>query len=549
MTRRFDPYLALLVGLILVTLTRYGVEAFALHPWTIADDARQFLTWGARVADPAAMPGDPLADYWQQTAPPLYRALLYAAGGLGIAPVLLSKLLAFPLIILSGGLAWRLSGCFTQKPPEQLLATLCVLAAIIHNDSIFSGTPRAFASPLILMAMLGLATRRYGLTVAALLLSSIVYPAPAITCLGIFALQMLRWRFPFRFVLSWKAVILVGGTAALVLGAGLYFKSGLAGWGPILRLEDVRHIPSLATFGGRSSIVGSDGGIAWICSPRIGFLPTIVNCHGNEDPRLFLNAALTVLPMIGLWLAGRARRANADEAGAGPDYDLFLHTLASSLLCYVFTAQLAFTFHLPARYSQPILLVMGSLALGLWIGRLGEKAGKRFAGYRAGATCLAVLIGVAVFATPKMRQVHPAQEDLFALIASTPRHIRIAGIARDLDMVPAELGRTILASPEHDIPYHRRYHHENQTRLRASLAMGQLTDRPIMLAYVRRYDVDLLIFDRGFLETGILPQNYQAALPPPHRISPSYDGVTTLRAASCRVVESRQWVAIFTSCL
>ncbi|MBB4640615.1 hypothetical protein [Rhizorhapis suberifaciens] len=555
MSRGVHLHLWLVSGLILLTLMRYGIEAFAAHPWTMADDARQFLTWGARISNPAAMPGNLLADYWQQTAPPLYRGLLYAADGLGVGPVLLSKLLAFPLILFSGGMAWRLSRCFADDPRLQTFATLCIMAAIIHNDSIFSGTPRAFASPIILVTMLGIATQRHGLTVAGLLTSSILYPAPAITGLGIFALQLLRWRFPLRLALSWRAITLLGGTAMLVLGAGLYFKAGLRSWGPTLSLDEARHIFGLATTDGRSSIVGPEGDIAWICSPRIGFLPAIVNCQGNWDPRLLLNACLTIVPMISLWIAcGREwKRLGTGQAKVDPVWRLFPNSLVSSLICYVFAAQFAFAFHLPARYSQPVLLIMGSLALGLWIGRFWVRIENRLACsrpvIRSGLLGMFILVGLAIFATPKMRLKHPHHTDLIALIASTPPNTVIAGVSDDLDMVPAETGRAILASPEHDIPYHRRYHRESQARLRASMLMGQLTHSTAMAAYVRQYKVDLLVFDRRFLETGMLPESYRSVLRPPHRSSPSLDGIAALRADSCRVIETRQWVAIFTTCI
>lgn len=559
MMRRADPRLLLFGGLILLTLARYGMAAFAGPAWSIADDARQFLSWTARIADPAAMPGNLLADYWQQTAPPLYRGLLYGADGLGIGPVPLSRLLAFPLIILCAGLAWRFSRCFTADPARRFFAALCIMAAIIHNDSIFSGTPRAFASPLILMTLLGMATRRHGLSLLGLLLLSMVYPAPAITCLGIFALHLLGWRWPLRLDLSWRPVALLGGTAIAVLGAGLFFKAGLGDWGPTLRLPEARQVFSLATFGGRSSIVGPDGTIAWLCSPRIGFLPAIVNCQGTRDPRLLVNALLILAPMIGLWAAYIARRRRGlpaqDDRTTGTDtaWRLFPYSLVAALACYIFAALMAFAFHLPARYSQPVLLIMGSCALGLWLGGLWSWQARRLArsstAARLAMVVAALAIAIALFATPKMRLTHPRHPDLVALIASTPPATRIAGIADDLAGVPALTGRAILASTEHDIPYHRRYHRENQAGLRASVAMGDLRDPARVAAYVRRYGIGLLVFDRRFLDTGILPDSYRATMPPPHHITPPAGGIAALRNRSCRVVETPQWVAIFPSCL
>jgi hypothetical protein len=79
------------------------------------------------------------------------------------------------------------------------------------------------------------------------------------------------------------------------------------------------------------------------------------------------------------------------------------------------------------------------------------------------------------------------------------------------------------------------------------LQMGELTS-PAAVAAIQRYRIDLLVFDRKFLETGVVPGRYLRTMAPPHQITPSKGQLAKLRAASCRIVETRYSVLIFTGC-
>ncbi|EZP69765.1 hypothetical protein BV96_03960 [Sphingomonas paucimobilis] len=547
--QRLAPLALMFAALNALALFLYWRAAFAGEKWAVPNDARQFLSWTARISDPGAMRGNVLADYWQQTAPLFYRALLYASYAVGIEPLVMMKSLGLIVLPASAYFAWRLASAFTADPFARYLASSCVIGAILHIDAVFSGTPRAIAVPLILMTLYAIASERRILAVTGLLLQAVVYPAPAITCLAIYALDMLRWNPPFTLAWDARRVTVLVLTTLAVVTAGLIFKEGLAGWGPALRLDEALHIYSMADFGGRSTIVGADGSVAWLCSRRIGFLPAIVNCRGNDDPRLLLNFAVTIAPIIALAIAYQKRAKQGRLASGAKAWRFFLYTLVAALLCYIFAASIAFSVHLPSRYSQPVLAIMGMLALGLCMAGLLKRA---LAGsFRVPGIILAMVLAlglIATFATPQTTIVSPRNGDLIALISATPRTTHVAGIEQDLDFVPLLTSRALLASTEHDIPYHRRYHQLNQAGLRASMRMAALDGSPAFRRLLKRHDTDLLIFDRAFLSTGILPQKYRHTMPPPHRIKPSIGKLQAIRAFGCRVVETRRWIAIFTGC-
>ena len=262
-----------------------------------------------------------------------------------------------------------------------------------------------------------------------------------------------------------------------------------------------------------------------------------------------INLCLTIVPMLLLWFWQTRGRGQAETA-AGKDaarWQLFPYSLVSAIICYLIAAAIAFKVHLPARYSQPVLLIMGSLAFGILAGQGWERLKKSGRGVFVGIAALCLLLALAAYATPKTTLARPRDGALIGFIGGLSPAIRIAGIERDLDFVPAATGRGVLATTEHDIPYHRQYHRKNSEGLRASLQMGELTS-PAAVAAIRRYRIDLLVFDRKFLETGVVPGRYLRTMAPPHQIRPSKGQLKKLRAASCRIVETRSSVLIFTGC-
>ena len=54
------------------------------RPYTIQDDARQFLFWMQQWRDPELFNKDPIAEYFKSVTPPGYAALHYVLDKLGI---------------------------------------------------------------------------------------------------------------------------------------------------------------------------------------------------------------------------------------------------------------------------------------------------------------------------------------------------------------------------------------------------------------------------------------------------------------------------------
>ena len=191
--RSARPWQILLVVLTLLTAVRFLAASFAT-PFTIQDDARQFLSWMARLRDPGAMPGDLIADYFQSVSPPLFRGVYALFATLGMTPPTASKLLVPLLLLASAIAAWRLASAVAPRPAATFIVAACIMLVIVHNDSLFSATPRAFLDPLFLIFLDGLIRDRRLQTLIALALLAAIYPAPSLVALTVLGLSCIRWR-------------------------------------------------------------------------------------------------------------------------------------------------------------------------------------------------------------------------------------------------------------------------------------------------------------------------------------------------------------------
>ena len=145
-----------------------------VRPWlagmgdvVIHDDARQFLTWTARLLDPGALPGDWMADFWQDVSPPAYQAVYRTGAWFGIGPADLARLLSVAMLALAGVAAWRLATALTARPAVAFVAAGFLMAFLSKEDAIFSATPRGLAVPAVLFFMEALVRQRWTAMVVA----------------------------------------------------------------------------------------------------------------------------------------------------------------------------------------------------------------------------------------------------------------------------------------------------------------------------------------------------------------------------------------------
>lgn len=506
-------------------------------PFAIQDDARQFLTWTPRLLDAGALHGDLLADYWQSVSPPLFRALYVLPAALGVPPLVTARVLPALLLVLTAlaawPVAWRLTG------GRAAAAFVCAGAAMftaIHDDSIYSATPRAFAVPLFLLFLGGLLRDRAVPMLAGLVALAAIYPAPVLVALTMLGLSRIRSVWPPRLDLPRRSVVLVAVATLGVGAAVLPLKGETARWGPTITLAQALAMPSLANADGRSRIVQRDGSIGWLCSSRMGFLPAVAPCDAAFlTPGAVVNLLLLVPMLVLGWRGVRA----------GDERRVYALAFVAAALWYGVAAAAAFRLHLPSRYSTRVLGVMELLAIGQWIGLRADAALREGRGCRPLALLGAGL--AASFLTPQPHIRHPRDPQGLAALARLPRAARIAGVSDTLTFAPAVAGRRVLATTEHAIPYNLGYFRPLEAALRASVEAATTPDAARLAAILAAHRIDVLAVDRAVLAGGALPRDYARVLGPlPVPRGPS---AAARLARACALPSSRALVLLEADCL
>ena len=507
-----------------LTILLFLTDAFLLpgtlsySPLTIQDDARQFLAWMPRIADPALLRSDLIADYFQAVSPPLYRWLYEAVAAIGIPPLVFARLLPVPLFATCAWISWRLALQLTGRPLAAFIAAGALMAFIIHEDSVWSATPRAFSPPLFLIFIYALLNRRPWLLIPTLFLLACFYPATALVSFGMLCLSLTKLKPRPGLELSARSMLLVGLSAVAILAAVLPFQSGISPWKPVLTLAEARAMPSLGTFDGRTHIVNRHGDLAWACSNRMGLLPETIPCWSGDaaGPANFL----LWLPM--LVLAWRAAR-RWDER---PPEMIYSWALISGLAWWTLATLVAFKLHLPGRFTQRVFTLMEWLAIGQliggWIDEQWRGTDRRRLGIAGGLLTGGLLLFS--FATPLPGLWRPSDPEAIKRIDALPPGSTVAGLGNDMSFVPALTGRAALASVEHAIPYHLGYYGPFQQRLNDTLIAAATADPQVLAGFIGRYRITVFAAEPELLAQG--------------KISPLYAGLlpTTFKAAQAALV-------------
>jgi len=520
-------------------------------PFTIQDDQRLFLAWMARIGDPSAMPGDLIADYWQSVSPLAYRALFEGMAALGVTPLVFARLLPLPLMALCAWMAWRIAMRLTGSPVAAFVMAAMTMGFLFHEDSVFSATPRAFSSPLFLVFLDALLRRRGLLMVVTLFLLSSMYPTTALVGFGMLGLSYVRLIPRPKIILTGRSIALMASAAAVVVLAAVPLKSNSDVWDPVVTLDEAMTMPIMSEPNGRTKIVDAEGNIGWVCSYRMGFLPEIVPCD-EGIPAAGLADFLLLSPLLIFAAIAAFRGARGLQTGGN---EIYLWALIAAIVGYTIALVFAFKLHHPSRYSQRVLGLMEFMAigqmLGLWLqGAL--RSGSLGTGARRGAYALGTILFVSFLTpTPGLRQ--PEDQKAFDYIASLPKDTRIAGLSRELNSLSAVAGRPILATAEHAIPYHMGYYRPFEQRLKDTLEATSSPDAGMLTAFIRKYDVDVIMMERPFFKQNELPERYGDIVPEAFRKAEQElrTGPSALErlASRCMLYEGQTIYLISAECL
>ncbi|MEE9195588.1 MAG: hypothetical protein V3U44_07075 [Alphaproteobacteria bacterium] len=491
---RTGPWLAL--GLLAAAIpgAKALTQAFA-GPYVVQDDARQFVAWMARFDDPALFRGDLIADYFNTVTPYGFTALYWGAANLGLDPMVFNKLLGPVLGLLTAIFAFRLAVRLVPAPVAGFLAVALLSIDVWLNDSLASGTPRAFVYPLFLAFLLAVVRRSVAGTVVAIALQGLFYPQITLVSAGVLVFRLLRWQGGPRLSrgrADWLLAV-AGLLAAAVTLAPFTLKTGT--YGPALTLAEAKTLPGLQP-GGRTFFFDDDLWHFYFCALRSGYLPREWGCGTvlQQAPAMAapyfvaLAAAVWALP---IWLWRRGRK------GA----ELLVCALVSSTVLFVTAHALLFELHLPSKYSSQPLRMITAVALGAAIASVltGLLKRTRWRGAAVSGAALLV-IGLLIFPLvyariPKAHYVESQMPAVHVFLEGQPKDALVASLMKEADSLPAFSRMSVLVANEFMIPYNRGYARMFDERARALILAHYSPDPAPLKELIGHYGVDLFLVD------------------------------------------------------
>lgn len=470
---------------------------YASQPNVVQDDARQHVAFWGQLIDPARFALDPIADYFQAVAPIGYRALYGGLAQLGIEPLSLAQVLPIGLGIITSLYIFEISVHFLPVPLNGLLSVLILNQQLWMDDSLCSGTPRAFVYPIFAAFLYYYLRQNLILCLTTLALQGLFFPQLVLVQLGVLLLRCLRWidrrlrlsRSSFDYRLAIGGII----TAVIVLSPYLLDSSV----GAAITLDQMRPMPEYGLHG-RNEYFGVNFWQFWLLGNsglRIPWFPSL-SLLGFGLPLLLTASGRSRWPMA------HAVRSSVVLLGQG---------LVASLLLFGCAHGLLLKLHFPSRYTYHTLRLGLALAaamvitIGLaaiwqqWHQRIQTvRLSSRQIGQAGLGITLALIVTLVPALPPLFYQfqgwVSGADPLLYDYLATQPPSL-IASILPEANNLPALAQQSTLTGREFALPHHPRYYQLFQQRTIDALRLLYSSDPDEVVRLIDRYGVDFLLIE------------------------------------------------------
>lgn len=501
----------------------YGVlalqQAFSSE-FMVQDDARQHVFWMQRFVDPTLFPNDLIANYFQSVAPLGYSWLYRLAAGLGIEPLLFSKLLPPLLGLVSTGICFLIVLELFPVPMAGFVTSLLLNQTLWMNDDLVSATPRAFIYPLFLGFCYFLLRRSLLPCGAMIGLLGLFYPQAVFLAAGLLVAQVVQWSgWRPQWSRARQDYWFCGVGLAVAVAVMLPYALSLSEFDPVVTLTEARQMPEFQK-DGRSDFFNSNVWEFWLTGLRSGVLPYL-----DRLPELLITAVL--LPLL-LYF----RRYFPLTQQLRPAVALLPQLLVVSLLWFGAAHALLFKLHLPSRYTQHSFRLVLCWAAGMAI-VIGLDAVRRMASransplpQRWLALGLTVVVaGALIFFPsytpefPRTRYLNGTQPDLYRFLRQQPADALVASLLPEADYLPSFAQRSVYVAKEYAIPYHMGYYRPFQQRVARLIEAQYSPGLPKLKQFIRESGVDFWLLDAQALTPASLENAWLRQYPDPVKLA------------------------------
>lgn len=470
--------------------------------YVVQDDARQHVFWMQRWIDPELFPNDKIADYFQSVAPWGYRLVYALPASLGVDPLTTSKLVPSILGIATTYYCFWLTLELLPIPLTGFISTLLLNQNLWLQDGLISGTPKAFAIPLLIAFLYYYSKNSLAGTSITILLLGLFYPSFVFICSGLLLLRLLPESdfvllFKKQFLANFHLCLAGLIVAFLVL---LPYTVSTSEFAPTITITQARLLPDFAVNGRSSFFNDSNPWDFWFNGGRSGLRVT--------------SALMPSLTYSGILLPLLLKLKQTFPLGkqVSPKIKIFNQLLFVSVAMFGVAHLLLFTLHLPSRYTQNsfriILAIVGGISIMLLLNTLitvviphltqNQQLNQIL------ARLLVIFFGTWLIVSPHLNSnfVWTQYEqgnafELYDYLQQQPKDTLVASLSYEADNLPTFAQRSILVSKEYAIPYHTGYYFPLRQKAVDLILASYSSDLTLVKKIIRQYKIDYFLTEES----------------------------------------------------
>lgn len=487
------------LGISLVITLYYGLYFYYYvfsQKYIVQDDVRQHIVWLQRFIDPELFPQDIISEYFYSLAPLGFKSLYVTAAKLGIAPLLLAKLLPPFLAIVTIVYIYFFTCEILPIPLAGCLSSLFMNQLMWLNDDLVSATHRAFIYPLFAAFLYYLAKSKIIPCMILMLLQGLFYPHILLIEMAILSLKLVVKQENSKIWLTQKKQPYIWWIAGLVISAiALYpITQKPIELATTVTATQMAKMPEF-NLGGRSAFFGGGLFSYWFTGSSgmsLPLFPTVV--------------------WGGLLLPWLLRKKIMVTRLVKPQIQILCQVTIGSVLMFSLAHIFLPKLHLPSRYTYHTLRFVLAISTGIVLTILWElsktwlKNKRQFNLLDRVKILLVTLFSLTVIIFPTIPniftnwfqnwQVGTASE-VYQYLAEQPKDILVASLSEEANNIPAFSQRSILVGREFAMAYHPAYYDQIKQRTVDLLQAQYSPDSKVLQSFIKQYGVDYFLIDRN----------------------------------------------------
>jgi hypothetical protein len=498
-------------GLSLIAPVYFGLVS--LHhslnqEYIVQDDARIHIVWLQKFVDPQLFSDDLIAQYYLAIQPVGFKCFYWLMAQIGVEPMLLAKVLPTLLALITTIYLFKLSLQILPVPACAFLTTLILNQNIWLKDDLISATPRAFIYPLFAAFLYYLLRRSLIPCLFIIVLQGLFYPQMLLVEVSILAVRLFHWQdHSLRLTQNKQNYVFFLSGAAIALIVILMFSLNVSQeFGPLITAEQMQAMPEFGP-DGRREYFGVDP-LSFMFRGASGLRFPLF------PPIIWVSIALPFLLNSRLPLV----------RSITPEVKLLLQISLASLAMFLLAHVLFPKLYLPSRYTfysfRFVMAIAAGLVLTIWLdavwrwlqqkrqaqAKLNRKESLWVGGLGLFAIVVLTLPAVPSLFLPCQGWVAGKAPGVYQFLASQPKEVRVAALAKETNNLPAFSHRSVLVSPELALAYHPAFYSQMQQRITDILRAQYSSNLSEVRAVLQKYRIGIWMVERDFFDPDYLLQ-------------------------------------------